>query len=349
MNHLHYGIVVGIDHYPGIDDLRYARSDAVSFHEWLTRPTGGAVPAGNTELIAAPPDAHFATVADARPTQRQVNDALLRLKEAACGQAQAPDQWQRTRFYLYVAGHGYAPSDGKGALLLADAARNQLGYHVEMQRCVDWLVDCAPFKEVVIFADCCRRQYEQAPPSTALPFDRCGSNRSPDVFSRIGFAARRNQDALEPAAPIDPDDERGVFTKALLEGLEGGAAGADGKVTSASLAGYVRSVVETRTAEAPVPQRVEFPGDVAQMIVLCDVAVRPTRQLLLRFPNGARGTAEIWDDKRSKPIATRALDGAQWTLTVADGFYEIRPGPDGAGFSELLFKVSGEDRELDVV
>lgn len=349
MNDLHFGVVVGIDQYPGIDNLLYARSDAVAFHEWLTDDAGGAVPEGNAELIVAPPQVRYPAPADARPTQRQVNDSLFRFKETAKQVVQSAGEWDRSRLYIYVAGHGYAPSDGLSALLLADAARNQLGYHVELKRCVDWLVGCAPCREIVVFSDCCRRQYDQAPPSNALPFDKCDSARSPDVFAMIGLAARRNQDALEPEVPIDPDDERGVFTKALLDGLKGGAAGGGGRVTSASLAGYVRSAVETRTVDAAVPQRVEFPGDVSQTIVICQVAVAPTSPVVLRFPPGAAGTAELRNDPGAAPIDVRVLDGAPWALDLPDGFYEVRPGADGAGFGERLFKVAGEETSVDVV
>src|SRR4051812_18328199 len=108
MNDLHFGVVVGIDRYPGIEDLCYARSDAIAFHTWLTDPAQGAVPEDNTALITAPPDARFETAADARPTQRQVNDALLGFTRAATRVA-AGGGWARTRLYLYVAGHGYAP------------------------------------------------------------------------------------------------------------------------------------------------------------------------------------------------------------------------------------------------
>jgi uncharacterized caspase-like protein len=348
VNDLHFGVVVGIDQYPGIDNLLYARSDAVAFHEWLTDVAGGRVPSGNVELIIAPPNARYPAPADAKPTQRQVNDALFGLKETAKQVVQTAAEWNRSRLYLYAAGHGYAPSDGLSALLLADAARNQLGYHVEIKRCVDWLVGCAPFKEIVVFSDCCRRQYDQAPPSNALPFDKSDSARSPDVFAMIGLAARRNQDALEPEAPINPDDERGVFTKALLDGLKGGAAGSTGQVTSASLAGYVRSAVETRTANAPVPQRVEFPGDVSQTIVICEVEAQPTWPVLVRFPPGAAGTAELRDDPGRPPIDACVLDGALWALDLPDGFYEVKPGPGGVGFGEKLFKVAGEETRVDV-
>lgn len=39
-----YAIVVGINHYPGMNPLKGAEQDALNFIEWLKDPKGGDVP-----------------------------------------------------------------------------------------------------------------------------------------------------------------------------------------------------------------------------------------------------------------------------------------------------------------
>jgi hypothetical protein len=46
VNDLHFAVVVGINRYPGIKDLKYARDDAERFRDWLVDLEGGGVPQG---------------------------------------------------------------------------------------------------------------------------------------------------------------------------------------------------------------------------------------------------------------------------------------------------------------
>jgi hypothetical protein len=349
-NDLHFGVVVGINRYPGLSavgDLSFARSDAKRFHEWLVSPEGGGVPKDNTALLRDPRGpGPIAARRNAFPTQRDVNDVLLEWREAV--RAKAPPghpSWRETRIYIYVAGHGYTPPDGVAAMLLADAADDQLGYHLELKRYVDWLVGCAPFREVVVFCDCCRRRYPNAAVSSPTPFATCSLPSPVEVFALIGYAARVGEDALEPQDPVDPDAARGVFTGAVLDGLAGAAA-TGGEVTSSRLAVYVRSAVEAQTASAPVPQRVEFSGDLSQQIVMCKVHAPPRRKVTLRFPNGASGQAQI-KTGAFEPVVDHTLDGQPWTTELEDGLYELARGPDASGFMATLFKVAGEDIDID--
>jgi uncharacterized caspase-like protein len=348
VNDLHFGVVVGIDRYPaisGAETLSYARADAEMFHDWLISPSGGAVPEDNTKLLQDP-GGPLASRRGAYPTQRHVNDVFAKWHETVS--AQAPpggDEWERTRLYVYVAGHGYAPSDGVAAVLLADAADNQLGYHLEIKRYVDWLVECAPFREVLVFSDCCRRRYENAALSSAPPFSTCKRNPPIEIFSILGYASRMGESALEPMHPSSADDARGVFTGAVLDGLKG-AAEYRGKVTSSSLATYVRSSVMQRTERAPVPQKVEFPGDLSQEIVICKVRSVPLRRLTVTFSASAHGPVEINDG--SEVVDRHVIDGKPWLVELPDGFYELKPAAGENGCPSHLFKVAKEDVNVEV-
>lgn len=69
----HYGLVVGIRHYPAMSNLRGPVRDAHAFHKWLVDPLGGGVPRRNTRKITTPPKAHLITDPDdARPIKREI-------------------------------------------------------------------------------------------------------------------------------------------------------------------------------------------------------------------------------------------------------------------------------------
>jgi hypothetical protein len=333
VNDLHFGVVVGIDRYPGIpgiEPLSHARTDAARFHSWLVSPQGGAVPKENVELMQDP--TVLPKLRGAYPTQRDVNDVLAKWRARVTVQAPPGGQgWQNTRLYVYVAGHGYAPADGKAALLMADAAEDQLGYHIEIQKYVDWLTVCAPFREVLVF-------------SYGPPFSTCKHPHTVEVFAVIGYATREGGEALEPRNPGNADDARGVFTGAVLDGLNGAAADG-GVVTSASLATYVRSSVEERTATAPVRQRVEFPADLTQQIIICDAGPGPSRKVTINFPAGAHGRAEIRGGP--KVIASHEIDGNSWTLQLPDALYELVPGDGAGGFAPKPIKVAEAEVNVD--
>jgi uncharacterized caspase-like protein len=347
MNELHYGVVVGIDRYPRLKHaghLKFARSDAKRFHEWLVSPSGGALPDENADLLNDPPRP-LSIGREPYPAQRHVNDVFTSCAAAVQAHARPGEAaWQNTRIYVYVAGHGYAPSDGVAALLLADAADGQLGYHLEISRYVAWLVKAAIFREVLVFSDCCRRQYSKAALSATVPFEIKDLAEPVEVFSMIGYAARVGEDALEPEDAVDPDQARGVFTGAVLDGLAGAAADG-GVVTSSRLAVFVRSAVETRTAQAKVPQKVEFPGDLSQQIELCRVDSPPVRKVMVRFPDGADGQAQI-ENGSFEVVARHHVSDGTWTLDLQDGFYELTSGVEGSR-CEKLFKVAGEDIDVE--
>ncbi len=349
MNELHFGVVVGIDRYPdlaGAKDLSYARSDAKRFHEWLVSPTGGAVPKDNVKLLQDP-GGPLAARRKAYPTQRDVNDVFADWKTTVSAHA-APNSpaWNDTRIYIYVAGHGYAPPDGVAALLLADAADDQLGYHLEIERYVDWLSKSALFREVLVFSDCCRRQYRDAAFSYRPPFGTRKPAKTVQVFALLGYAALIGEDALEPKDPVDPDQARGVFTGAVLDGLEGGAAD-KGEVTSSSLATYVRSSVESRTKAAQAPQRVEFSGDLTRQITVCKVSSPPRRKVTVSFPAGAIGQAAEIRTGAFEVVESQTIDGKPWPVELEDALYELAPGAGATGFKSQLFKVAGEDIDVN--
>jgi hypothetical protein len=358
-NDLHFAVCIGIDRYPGLagKDLGSARRDAVAFRDWLTDPDGGALPPENVALVTADPGDAFATVGDARPKQGEVNRALHGFNERLERHLGVnPEDWPRTRMYVYAAGHGIGPPTGEGAVLMADGQQG-LWNSIELAGYADWYLRCGLVHEVVIFADCCREIIDGFPPPGAPPFSICHIPRFPGTVRFIGFASRLGDVAWEPATPDDRDEARGYFTAALVDGLSGAAADRQtGEVTAASLAQYVQSAVEVATAGiGPYPQRGELIGDLATTVVFRAAGgaeVRPPqRQVRIAFPAGFAGAVTLRSGPGPADIRGRwiAADG-EWRLALPDGFYQLVADEAGSpGFANQgLFPVTGSDVDVDL-
>jgi len=354
VNDLHFAVCVGIDLYPGLPgkDLGSARRDASAFHDWLIDPDGGALPAKNVRLVVAGPEVAFPSVDDARPQQREVNRALhefnQRLREHV---GVSPEDWPRTRMYIYAAGHGIGPPMAEGAVLMADAEREVLGNNIELSLYADWYLRCGLVHEVVIFADCCREIIGGIPPPAAPPFNICQIPTNVGTVRFVGYASRLGEAAWEPAAPGERDTARGYFTAAVLDGLRGAAADhATGEVTAASLAQYVQSAVEAATAGiGPYPQRGELRGDLGTKLVFKaggSAMKAPERKVRITFPAGFGGQVELRVGVQPEDVrGTWSASDGDWTLSLPDAFYQIvATEPGTLEFTDKgLFPVTGQD------
>jgi uncharacterized caspase-like protein len=355
VNALHYAVIVGINQYPGFSQrpLKYARSDAEAFRDWLVSPEGGDVPDKNIRLITATADQErsFTSSAVAMPKLSDVNQALLAVAKGIRAHLNTqPDDRAKTRLYFYVAGHGIAPPGGEGALLMADAESEMLGDSLELSEYAKWFVECGDLREFVVFADCCREGLKGTPPASRPPFTRCEKTKG-ETVRIIGYATGLGDFAYEPAAAQAADSGRGYFTKALLEGLKGAARAQDGSVTAASLAAYVRRAVIEMTQTLEVPQRAQFPGDLAQPVVLCPAAgPRPKRRVSIRFPTGFGGRVVLRDGILNVVLQWDAANGAL-EVELDEGFYGVAPegAADGIAFADRgLFPVIGGDRDVQL-
>ncbi|WP_125262606.1 caspase family protein [Streptomyces alboflavus] len=324
MNDLHYAVIVGINRYPAITDLSGARGDAARFRDWLLDSAGGDVPEGNVALVTATErDEREADVMSAVPTRENVNRALYRTHCAVRAAVADGGDWADTRLYVFLAGHGIAPFGGDAALLMANAAIDLLGNHIAVRPYLSWYESASPFHEIVFFADCCRTRFGGV---TAFGPPFTDTTEAPDkVECFVGYGSALGDPAYEQLSP-DPDQSRGHFTSALLEGLRGAGGGtvtAEGEVTSDSLAHYVRRHVLDRTAGELVPQEARFLRETSTPIVfgrgLGGVGSYPET---LRFPPGFRGGVELrgrgFDEPRRLDI-----DGADHVASLVPGLYKV--------------------------
>lgn len=345
---------MGINRYPGYPDipLSFARSDAIAFRDWLIAADGGELPKENVRVVAASEseESKFSTGGDARPRRDEINRALAAVNREARTKAVKPADREHTRLYIYLSGHGIAPPGGESALLMANAEDDLLGEYVEVSRYANWYVACGYFREVVIFADCCRQQLPGVPPANAPGLTEC-SEPAGQTLRFLGYATGLGELAAEAGGALNPDNGRGFFTRALLAGLRGAARDDNGSVTSSGLATYVRKSVEELTRKTPVQQRVQVVGDLALPIVFRQAAPpRPMRKVRLRLPAGHAGQVQLLAGDLSV-VGTWDPGSGDWSAELTEGLYQVAPaGPamPNPFAAEGRFSVVGGDREVQL-
>jgi len=226
----HYAIVVGIDRYPALRDLRGACRDAEAVYDWLIDPLGGRCRVDDVRVHLG---REAADARSARPKKWEIDadidDLVATVRDG--------DPRQRTRLTLYFAGHGIAAGVGTGAWLMADAKRN-LFTNLAVAPYQQWLERCRDFDEVVICSDCCRTFMVDVQ-ETPQPHSICTEPSVRDQQIFIAHATEIGDAAYEER--LD-DEARGHFTVALLDGLRGGAA-EGGEVRAPALAAHLRKRV----------------------------------------------------------------------------------------------------------
>lgn len=278
-----YAVVVGISRYPALRDLSGPVNDALSFRDWLLNR--GAVPEENIELIVTPAYTETMTRKNAQPLRDQVINALDAILERNNNGGKAG-----RRFYLFLAGHGYAPQVNDAALLMANAGGRSFPA-VPGTQFANWFRESAKFEEIVLIMDCCREEYGTIPPQP-LPWP---NEPSPDAALVRYFHAYATQPFLYAREKILPPDGmvRGIFTYALLTALEKALPDSAGRITGTAVKDYVlnfmKKVIDTQYQEP------EIPIDSAKDIVLWQTDTIPTQTVEIHFGPSCRGDARIVD------------------------------------------------------
>jgi uncharacterized caspase-like protein len=222
---LDFAVVVGIQHYPELDRLSGPENDARAFYEWVKGQPNVVDP----KLILSSQYPQSQTATDAEPTTQALRREFDHLADIAKkNNALGKGKKVGRRLYLYLAGHGFGPDLDSACLLMANATPDRTSHHVPGKPWANHFVASGYFQEVLLFMDCCRERYSTK--VINIPDDLVTSGASGCRF--YGFASKYMKLSKERTIG---GKVRGVFTVTLLEGLRGGAATADGKVTARSL------------------------------------------------------------------------------------------------------------------
>jgi hypothetical protein len=344
-NPYHFGLVVGIDRYPDITlgHLRHARRDAKAFYHWLTdADEGGSVPPAHCELLAVEDN----DIPDGTPRKRAIPacdriDLLTKTMGDRGDALYASDRkaWEQSRLYYYVSGHGLGKGTNDAMLLAANAGSDWLGLHVSCDRVRQYFARLQSFRELVIFADCCRDE-KPSVEVRPLPYDRGLSRNRGGVWTAVCFGARPGEKSLEPP---QADDRRGYFTEAVLGGLKGGAAPRGKEINAVNLADYVGLAVRESTQERQRAD-IQIAGD--RPLVFRPAAPAVVYKVVLCFGAFA-GQVQLKDGDLQNIGAARVVArGEEWEVALPTGLYVIEAVPaEAAALAEKgQFMVLGDCR-----
>lgn len=220
-----HAVVIGIDKYQNVPQL------------------GGAV--RDAEVFARALEAHgfeVTLLVDEQATRAAIAEELGDRLHARVG----PDD----RVIVFFAGHGFSTGDGDtrmGYLLPIEGKRDAVrATSLSMSELQNWLAGYDA-KHVMFLADACYSGLALATRSTGLD-PGTASYLQEITTKRVRFtlvAGRDDQEAHE-----DTQSGHGVFTRFVLEGLDGAAdANQDGLVTSDELSVYVKPQVSTYVSQ----------------------------------------------------------------------------------------------------
>jgi hypothetical protein len=319
-----WAIVAGVAHYPDLGNLDGPENDAIAFHEWVVNKAG--VPPAQAKRILSSDFAPFAdTALEAKPTCERIEeqfDALCAVAEENANKGIGEKVGRR--LYIYLAGHGCTPSGDEAALLMANATRRRV-YHVPGRPYANWFLRAGYFDEVVLFMDCCRERYPQAP-IRVLPYvdltDPSSVDRSKVLY---GFATKWSRLSREKRMP--DGKVRGVFSTALMTGLNGAAADEQGEITARSLADYLYNHMkrlltpeELRDDDIPKEPELVYDTNPNARFVLAQTAP-PRYPVRIHLPDTEVGKKIVVLDSKFTTAAEGQPKGRDWETSLGRGLY----------------------------
>lgn len=362
-----WAVVVGIDTYfdSKFPALQGPDNDARAFYEWVTSPTGGAVPKDQALGVFSSDFARpFPALTEARPTTEQITAAINRLIATAEASEERGDGLKAgDRLYLFFAGHGFAPSHRRDwtALLMAnaDTVTSQLAHFLGTY-IADWMRDAAFFREVFLFMDCCRSIDDCD--QLFMPYP---AELSPDRSTVRSFYAYGAREGAESRERNFNGKIHGVFTRALIDALQGAAYDPTdpAHITAESLRDHLynsfKKYMDPQHLNNPrIPQepQVDFEQKADKLVIgpvpahgvlgkmrnafgLAKPAELPVR---IVTTDHVGKDASVWSSDL-KVIATKKL-GATTELMLARGMYAL----EIAGVEPRTFEVTGAGGTVDV-
>ncbi|MCQ4163889.1 caspase family protein [Tahibacter harae] len=232
-------IVIGIGSYPNFgadgsspNDLAGAVQDAEDVADWLVKVGQADVTLITSTGVNGAPWA-VTNLHTARPVVSDVDAAFIPYVKSAAPKV-------ANRLYVYAAGHGLAPDPRSRCLILADAAGVRWVPNLEVPAWIDWFANQTHFDELVLWMDCCGTQALEY--NRTRPAGLANTAERPPPPARVftafasGYGRKAYEGAVGPGGAV-----RGLFTRRLLNGLNGAAANLQGEVRSGSLANFLRN------------------------------------------------------------------------------------------------------------
>lgn len=342
-----FAVVVGIQAYPQFGPDRKPAAlqapvrNARAIADWLV--TTGGVPDKCCELVV---DSETAAGGVPEPTKARIEGALHDLARKAQEQRdRGLGDLIGRRLYLYMSGHGWSPGVQQSCLFAANANSSET-YNVHVTGWLRWFQDAAYFREFVLWMDCCMDRFSSFPPGSidkpAVP------GRAPPGPSFVSFAAQRPLKAAEVTVGGEHEPD-GVFTWALLDGLNGAAADVNGRVTGRSLADWLRQSMLARLPDAArkdydIAKEPEIVSESSELIFAREIVPRRFSVRVTAESMPTDGEVVVWTGSPLREECRQAADGSPLVFDLTPGLYhaEHSEQPLGANFDVVC------DREVSL-
>jgi len=228
-----YALVVGINKYANGDFLETLYgpcNDANNFVKWLFSEPGGQLPKEHVT-----PFTLLSDDVGQKPKTGDVIEAIKSLLALA-----PPEKPIGRRLYIFMAGHGVGPDLDDTGLLTAEATEDAPSY-IEGRRYANLFRGRGVFEEIVLMMDCCR-DYDGTLPAPVFPFKPrlVPGIKPPKYFYAYATGFGRDSREKEIDAQVS-----GIFSHAVIAGLNGGAVDGDGRITGQSLERFIIKTVKT--------------------------------------------------------------------------------------------------------
>ena len=231
-----YAVIIGIERYPGLNDLQGPCNDAVAFKNWLLREDGGNLLAENVKTLMTTDYPPPISINDAHPVRSDLEQLFRPLVTKA-----AKKEHIAERLFIFVAGHGLADSnDADSAALYTADADNYNPFHLAVLDYGNYFKRTYAFDEIIMVLDTCRvinlmHAINKAPVPNVKPHSNAGKVK---IF--IGFGTGYGQESREKM--ID-GKVRGIFTATLLDALDNAEPNRNDRVTGSSIKKYIHNAI----------------------------------------------------------------------------------------------------------
>lgn len=312
-NNQDYAVIIGIKNYDVLKSLEAPIEDAESFSEWLKDREGGDVPKENVKFIE---NINNSNQAPYPPILDNIDDALLEII----------DQGQGTgyrRLYFFFSGHGIGVNWNEVSLCLPKWSESRLNYAMSTNAYLNYFVTSNLFDEVFFFLDCCRTRkigVQGLPPAVNWP--RQGGKQCRNIMT---MHATDYEDVAREGWVDNATGSHitGYFSKALIEGLKGGATDPfTGNITIDSLHNFVtRRTKELAAAKGHVQNaQLSLPKTTGNFVIKPSVVTNINTTI--NFTKS--GVFTLYGPPGITAKQTGAVTaGESWQLELYQGLYMI--------------------------
>ena len=319
-----HGIVIGIERYPGISDLKGPCNDAERFHDWLVDPARGGVDPANVEMIRSTDFPEPTSVDDAHPVLSEIS-TLFRPHAEKAAQHEHTDG----RLFIFAAGHGFAdPQNMETSALYSAEASLLWSTHLAVNGYAQFLRRHYAFSEIILIVDSCRStlpmQRVVDPPHLPelAPHPQARRAKFFRAFAQFGEVARER--------PFN-GEVRGIFTEMILDALEKAEPNRLGRVTGSIVKEHVHNSIKRIAGNDDVEPPEIYAESNRDVLFL----TRETQAADLAIVEGGVETIFATQDHHlgqtllfetgtpARKVGRKTIAGSPMTLSIRPGIYKV--------------------------